>query len=118
MRNATRRHRAGKEARGTFVLGKTWNAMRMLRTFTAGDVAAVVEITTAESVCRYARYLVRAGYLRITRHGLGRCLPATYTLIRNTGPKAPSVLRKRSSRMPHRVAVAVYDHNTETEYPL
>lgn len=109
VRNFRRRHCAYKAAKGTYVAGKVWSAMRMLRSFSAGDVAAVVEITSRESVRRYANFLVRAGFLRVTRHGLGRCPPASYQLIRDTGPLPPGLYKRHT---------VLYDFNTDTEYPL
>lgn len=90
---------------GTYQGARIWNAMRMLRRFTAGDVCAVVETAALGTVQAYARRLATTGFLRVTRAGHNDV--PSYFLIRDSGPLAPSITRARK---------AVYDHNTQTEY--
>lgn len=70
-----------------------WGAMRGLRTFGVLDVVAhacsdKVTVTEAQ-VSRYARQLVDAGYLRVMVKAVPGKKPATYQLVRNTGPRPP-----------------------------
>ena len=84
-----------------------WQAMRVLRDFTTADIAAVCEIDKPDSVRSYCNFLVRAGFLR--RRGRGGWHPSRYTLVRNSGPEPPAMVRNGKS---------VWDPNTGTEYPL
>lgn len=106
MRNQTLRQCATRRRNGQHQAYKTWNAMRMLRHFTVGELTAVVATSTQHSVANYASALSSAGFLRMRRTADG---PALYQLVRNTGPVAPSIVDRRR---------AVYDHNTDTTYPL
>lgn len=108
VRNFTRRLCATRAQGGRHQADKAWNAMRMLRRFTVAELTAVVETSTFRSVGSYASVLARVGYLRVHRTS-GRGTPAMYQLVRDTGPTAPSVVKRRT---------AVYDHNTDTTYPL
>lgn len=83
-----------------------WEAMRILRTFTATELAIAATTATcrvsAVSAVRYARHLTRAGYLRRSADGaVYRFLPTAYT-----GPMAP-VIQQHS-----RVWSSVWDPNT------
>lgn len=105
-RNFTRRIGQTRAAAGRHQADKIWQAMRMLRRFTVAELVAVVETSTASTVGSYASVLARTGFLRVQRFHRA---PASYLLIRNSGPTPPSIVHRRT---------AVYDHNTETEYPL
>lgn len=72
--------------------GRCWQAMRILRRFTAADICATAE-AGARNVNIYLQVLTRAGYLRVLqpqRPGVtgGHIV---YLLVRNTGPYAPRV---------------------------
>lgn len=101
------RYCSTKAAAGTHKGAKIWNAMRMLRRFTATDVCAVVESAALGYVKAYARRLASTGFLRVHRDG-GNAAP-TYQLVRDSGPVAPSITSRRTR---------VYDHNTTTEYAI
>lgn len=90
---------------------KAWQAMRILRHFTADDLLAVCEFEKRQrqSLLTFLGYLRRAGYLRAHYGNPGRHEVTRYTLIRNSGPFPPAIVRNRTS---------VWDWNTETEYPL
>lgn len=80
---------------------RMWRAMRILKTFTARELAqaasleqAPVAVSEAESYCAW---LARGGYLR----GVGKRW--NFVPGRDTGPKAPQILRVRQ----------LYDPNTD-----
>ncbi len=71
-----------------------WNAMRIMRTFSARELAVAartpdcfVKETTAAD---YAKHLCLAGYLAKNKDGSYRMLPTAYT-----GPKAPMIQRTK-----------------------
>lgn len=71
---------------------RLWQAMRMLRSFTQGDLVATAE-ASANHVCKYLSALVRAEYLRVVqprRSGVAGG-EAHYRLLRDTGPLAPRI---------------------------
>jgi hypothetical protein len=75
-----------------------WRSMRLLKSFTALDLAAHsnaggVEMTESKAG-RYCRDLTAAGYLRATRKASPGKHAARYRLIRDTGPKPPKRVRK------------------------
>jgi hypothetical protein len=82
-----------------------WRSMRILRSFTRGQLAAVVEREPG-SVSRYVTALHRAGYLRRTQIIEAGRRGASWRLVRDTGPVAP-VLRRNGT---------VYDPNNDTLY--
>lgn len=96
-------------SRGADKREKLWRAMRILRTFTIGELAAVTELASVKSVSAFCSELRRAGYLTVQRgnHHRGEC--ARYRLIRNSGPLSPWATNH---------SAAVYDPNTNTEYPI
>lgn len=103
---------ATRAAGGRHQADKIWKAMRILRRFTVAELVAVVETSTARTVGWYASLLTRTGFLRVIRPsgvGAGRGSTATYQLLRDSGPTAPSVVHRRT---------AIYDHNTDTTYAL
>lgn len=69
---------------------RMWNAMRMLQRFNVTNIATTASVTI--SVARnYINALQATGYLKVvTKHG-GAGRFTTYHLIRNTGPKYPSI---------------------------
>ncbi|TMV09849.1 hypothetical protein FGK63_01910 [Ruegeria sediminis] len=82
--------------------GNMWRAIRMLRTFSPRDVAMhanteTVPVAEAEAV-EYCRVLAKGGYLRIEVKAIAGRRPATYRLMRNTGPLPPRVTRIRAIR--------------------
>lgn len=75
---------------------RLWRAMRILRTFTVAELSATAEVSP-NSARKYVRALAHAGYLRVAtpyRQGAvgGH---ASYLLIRDTGPHAPSIGKQR-----------------------
>lgn len=75
---------------------KAWIAMRILRLFSLSDLQISVEISE-ENVKKYVRYLLEAGYLRVTRKRLNGSTDCnTYQLIRNSGPLAPVPRRDKT----------------------
>lgn len=96
-----------RAANGRHLGALIWNAMRMLRRFTAADVCAVVELATLGYVKAYARRLASTGFLRAHREGHNGT--PTYQMARDSGPIAPSITSRRTR---------VYDHNTLTEYSI
>lgn len=75
-----------------------WRTMRMLKTFSAQDLAVAASTEGAQlrlyDVKDYLKYLCRAGYVRMIRGETG---PATYRLLpgKITGPLPPQVQRVR-----------------------
>jgi hypothetical protein len=74
-----------------------WTAIRTLANFSARDVAIhgsteTVRLSESEAQA-YCRALLRFGYLRVVRKAVPGRSPATYRLIRNTGPQAPRLRR-------------------------
>jgi hypothetical protein len=78
-----------------------WQAMRILRTFTALELAVAARTPTCHvkesSASDYARHLFYAGYLSRTENGVYRMLPTAYT-----GPKAPMIQRTKVVWDPNR----------------
>ncbi len=68
---------------------RIWRSMRMLRVFTYGDLEAVTG-TSQRNLRNYVGALHRAEYLR---RQVGKDRRVAWTLLRETGPKAPKVLR-------------------------
>ncbi len=79
--------------------GNMWRAIRGLPSFTALDVAAHACTETCpveeRDALDYCQALVRAGYLRVLRKARPGHRPATYKLVRNTGPRPPRERRVR-----------------------
>lgn len=86
---------------------KLWQSMRIMRTFSAPELAAVseVHVTTAD---KYVRALHNAGFLRrVAEHKPGQPGTSdTYTLVRNTGPLSP-IRHKKGG---------VYDRNSDIRW--
>lgn len=77
--------------------GNMWRAMRLLKTFTAKDIAAhsnaggqSISIAAAGSYCGV---LLAAGLLRKLKAGDTKNKATTYRLIRDLGPLAPETAR-------------------------
>ena len=104
-RSALRRQHT-RAAHGDHRCAKLWAAARILGTFTATTLCAVAEYPNQRSAQAYLNKLRHAGYFRSQRIGNGE---AVWTLIRNSGPATPALLRNRTT---------VYDYNTDVEYPL
>ena len=87
-----------------------WAAMRILREFTAAQVATVCEVENKASVATYIGQLRRAGFVAVSRRGnQGLHEPAVFRVARNTGPKAPALVGK---------GTAMFDPNTDQEHPF
>lgn len=89
--------------------GRLWQAMRILRTFTVFDLQAVAEIDSKRSVLTFLSQLRRTGFIRATYGDGARHEPTRFVLVRNSGPTCPGLIRRGS---------AIYDHNTDLEYPI
>lgn len=76
-----------------------WDAMRGLVTFTPVDLSAHAttdDVTvTDRQASTYCQTLLAGGYLKVERKG-SKSRPATYRLIRRTGPLAPLERRVRA----------------------
>lgn len=74
-----------------------WTAMRRLRAFTPTDLAAhadTEEVPVSVDLARtYCRDLVSAGYLAVAQKAVPGLREAHYRLLRNTGPRAPTLRR-------------------------
>jgi hypothetical protein len=88
---------------------RIWQAMRIMREFSTPDLAATCELKNHRVALAYISALRRAGYVRTRQPQRGQHVPAIHTLIRNSGPKAPAIVRK---------GVFVWDPNTDTEYRI
>ena len=107
MRYWLARRQAGMRGRA-----KLWEAMRILREFTASELMAVCELESRQraTVLTYVSQLRRAGFVRVARAGhQGRHEQNTFRIARNSGPLPPAIVR---------YGAAMYDPNTEQEYSL
>lgn len=88
---------------------RLWQAMRIMREFSTGELVAACELADRRMALAYISALRRAGYVRTrqTKHHLHRC--AIHTLIRNSGPNPPGIVH---------YGRVVWDPNTDTEYPI
>lgn len=79
-----------------------WTAMRLLRSFTPMDLVAhaAMPITDREAT-DYCRALLGAEYLGVIQRATVGVRPATYRLLRNSGPAAPRLRR----------VIALFDDN-------
>lgn len=85
---------------------KLWAAARILRSFTADELVAVAEYPNKPSAQAYLNKLRHAGYFRTARGIDGHTV---WTLIRNSGPATPAIIRNRT---------AVWDFNLDQEFSL
>jgi len=105
--NAGRRIAATK---GTnHVRGQLWFALRIVRRTTVRDLMAVAEQDNRRYALKFLRMLSLAGFVRTIDRNPGTREPWTFVLIRDTGPKCPTILGRGK---------AVFDHNTDTEYRI
>lgn len=105
--NAARRHQQTKGPR--FVRGRLWYAMRTLRHFRLSELQAVAEVPNRATVQTFIAYLRRAGFVAPRHLNRGLHQETIFTLVRNSGPKCPAILKRRT---------VVWDYNTDTEYPI
>ena len=89
---------------------KLWQAMRMLRRFTVGELQAVCEVRSKSTVTSFVHELRMAGFIRCVHRG-NEALhePAFWMIVRNTGPLSPARLPRRKS---------MWDPNTDQEHPF
>lgn len=84
-----------------------WRAMKVLKTFDHNVVASAASlpplIVGVASAKTYVNLLARAGYLQTVRPSKPG-VPTVYRLLRNTGPHAPAITRRK----------CVFDRNTGT----
>lgn len=95
---------------------RAWNVMRLRRRFTVPELVTCAagprDAGPDDTVQRYLRALARAGYAAaVDKRAEGRrdALCKVYTLLKDTGHIAPSVVRR---------GAAVFDHNTGEEVAL
>ncbi len=82
-----------------------WGYMRRNRSFRVGDVMAVLELSM--SFCKQTLwYLSECGYVRL-ENDAKRYEDRIYTLVNDTGVKAPSMIDNK-----------LYDYNTGKEYEV
>lgn len=105
--NATHRYKimnlgeAPPMRRGDSSLGQRqqalWTAIRSLGQFRASELAGAASTDTMviarETASGYVADLLRAGYLAIAGHAPERKQTPIYRLVRNSGPRAPIVMR-------------------------
>ena len=104
-RSALRRQHT-RAAHGDHRCAKLWAAARILTSFTARDLVAVAEYPNLTSAQAYLNKLRRAGYFRVMRPSGGQTV---WTLIRNSGPATPAIIKNRS---------AEWDYNLDREFAL
>lgn len=96
---------------------QAWKTIRRLEKFTLDDVIEVGEIGGRDphsNLGVYIRALQKAGYLRELRNRAPGSAPTSnghkrYLLIRDSGPQAPRLSRKRGD---------LFDPNTEETHPI
>ena len=103
--SALRRQRT-RAAAGDHRCAKLWKASRILRRFTATELCAVAEHANLKSAQAYLNKLRHAGYFSSFREGNQE---AIWTLVRNSGPKTPAIIRNRT---------AVFDYNLGREFKI
>lgn len=105
-RHAARRRSLNKAALHDYRCGKLWYAARVLRRFTTSDLIAVADYENRKSAQAWLNKMRHAGYFRSVPNGNEE---AVWVLLRDSGPQCPAIVRNRT---------AVWDHNTEKEYPI
>ena len=77
--------------------GNMWRAMRRLPSFTPTDIATHANAGGVEVTVLKARYycqrLLEAEYLRVRQTAIPGQREAVYSLVSNTGPRAPKTAR-------------------------
>ena len=71
-------------------IARMWQAMRCLKTFTVGDLVAVSNASRSHGL-QFVKALFKVGYLKLIDEE-----SAQYFLVRDTGPKAPTIRRSRA----------------------
>jgi hypothetical protein len=71
-------------------IARMWQTMRCMKKFTIGDLEAIANASRSHAL-QLVKALFKAGYLKCIKEE-----PAEYFLIRDTGPKAPTIKRTRS----------------------
>lgn len=96
----------GTPVRSGGATANLWRSMRMLKTFSARDLAAhstTSEVEVPENHAKvYCSHLLAAGYLKVVQKAAPPKRAAIYRLIRDTGPVPPKTQRIQQ----------VYDPNT------
>lgn len=92
---------------------KQWNSMRIIKVFTAEDIAATAECELSYTK-EYIRMLCRAGYLILVHKapvGMHKVAGEynVYRLLKDTGPKSPVIRNKDRN---------VFDPNTGLYHPF
>jgi predicted ArsR family transcriptional regulator len=92
---------------------RLWRTMKMLRAFTARDLAVAASLPDApialEEAKDYAKTLSAAGYLATVKPGTPRGGLAVYRLVKNTGPQPPQIQRRNSVYDPNLARVVWID---------
>lgn len=87
--------------------GNMWRAMRMLKSFTATDIAAHAntdDVTVSEQKATvYCKTLVKSGHLKVRASRIRGQRAATYMMVNYTGPVAPK----------SRTVKGIHDANTD-----
>jgi len=93
---APRRSRARRNRQLTNTgLDRAWQAMRIMREFTAPDIVAIAECNPT-TLSQFMKAIQRAGYLVITHNKATRVhRPMGWRLVRDTGPLRPHVQTDR-----------------------
>lgn len=98
--------RATRPPKHNSIRQRAWNAMKIARTFTISEIAAVVagpaDGDVTENLRRYFCGLTKGGYLTKARRRRAGTAPGSngflvYQLERNTGPRAPVVSQKHGT---------------------
>jgi hypothetical protein len=80
-------------------IARMWQTMRCMKKFTVGDLVAVADASRSHGL-KMVKALFKAGYLR-------RVGEEQYYLVRDTGPKAPTIKRARSGIIDNNLNQAV-----------
>lgn len=94
---------------------RLWSAMRVLRTFDLPtlEIAAGATRRSAED---FVNCLQRSGHVRLTRRGYPAAGTwSTYALVRNSGPRAPSIVHRATAAGRLR---EVIDRNTGVRFDI
>lgn len=77
---------------------RLWRTMKMLKTFSAQDLAVAASLPDAPVALAeakdYAKTLSLAGYLATVKPGTPKGGAAVYRLVKNTGPNPPQIQRR------------------------
>jgi hypothetical protein len=98
---------------------RIWKVMRVLKTFDVPTLMIAAEVKR-RACDDFLNLLVRAGYVRMNGYNFKRLGSgavrdwSTYTLLRNTGPRHPTISAYRGKAEPQRLT----DHNTGASVEL